>query len=233
MKQFAALASLLVIFACSKEQPEGNVHISGVVDGLKQGTLIIRNDENTQTIDSIVIKGDSNFESHFTLESPQLLHIYLNRGVTTSIDNSLDVFVEPGDLRIETTLDRFYADAKITGSKGHELLQEYKKGNQRYTDQQLELMEKRLTAFKNKTAFDEVSAVEEANKIEARRYLHAINFAINHKDNHIAPFIGLSVRDANLKLLDTLMGSLTPDVAEGKYGKMLKDLIEQRKKAGQ
>lgn len=233
MRTLFFITAALFFSACTKkEKPEGNVHIYGKVAGLKQGAIVIRNDENTKTLDSISISGDESFESHFTLETPQMLHIYLNRGVSNNIDNSLDLFAEPGDIRIETTLDRFYADAKITGSKNHEKYTEFKKINQRYTDQHLELTKKRFEAFKNKTVFDEATAAAEVEKIETRRYLAAINFALNNKDLDVAPFIALTeVGRANLKLLDTVASALPPKVRTAKYGKMLDEFIAMRKAA--
>lgn len=235
MKSFALLAAVLLAASCAqKEVPPGNVHVYGHVQGLKQGAIIIRNDENTKVLDSIPIKGDAHFESHFTLDSPQMLHLYLDRGVSKSLDNSLDIFAEPGDLKIETTLDRFYADAKVSGSKNHAAFLEFRKINQRYIDQQLDMTKQRLEAFKSQTPFDESAAIAESEKIESRRYLAAINFALNHKDLEVAPFIALSeIRSANTKLLDTLMLSLTPSVKASKYGKMLESFITARKAADQ
>lgn len=230
-KNLVTFFLIIAVAACNqKDTPAGNVHIKGRIEGLKQGAIIIRNDENTKTIDSIAIKGDENFESHFTLESAEMLHFFLNRGASNNIDNSLDVFVEPGNLSINTTLDRFYADATVKGSENHEKYQEFRKINQRYTDQQLDLTKKRFDAFKNKTDFNEKEAIEESNRIESRRYLAAINFALNNKTLEVAPFIALSeIRMANINLLDTIMSALDPKVKASKYGKMLDAFIKERK----
>ena len=50
-----------------------------------------------------------------------MLYLFLDRGQTKSIDNSLPFFAEPGNIKIETSLKHFFADAKITGSKNHDL----------------------------------------------------------------------------------------------------------------
>ena len=44
------------------------------------------------------------------------------------MDNELLVFAEPGQMDIQTDLEKFYAKANITGSKNNDLYTEYKKG---------------------------------------------------------------------------------------------------------
>ncbi len=232
MRKLVALFALAAIFACEKKEPAGNLHITGNIAGLKKGTVIIKKMQDTMmiTVDSIAINGNSNFESHSTIDSPQMLYMYLDRGVSNNIDNSLNFFAEPGNIKIETTLDRFYANAKITGSKNHDLLEEFKKVNSRFTDQHLELTAKRLEAFKNKTLFDEADYIEKAKAIESRRYLYAINFAVNHRDKEIAPYIAVfETRLANIKLLEQVRDTLTAEISKSKYGKMLSELISERK----
>ena len=64
-----------------------------------------------------------------------------------------------------------------------------------------------------------------------RRYLYALNFASSNGDNVIAPYIALTeVSDANIKFLDTVASKLTEEVKVSKYGKLLINLISQRKK---
>jgi hypothetical protein len=38
------------------------------------------------------------------------------------LDNNLLFFAEPGDISIETNLENYIADAKVTGSKNQDLL---------------------------------------------------------------------------------------------------------------
>ncbi len=233
MKGIIPFFAILLLASCAKKEPEGNLHITGNIDGLKKGLIAICKMEDTAlvVIDSIRINGDSYFESHSTLDSPQMLYMFLDRGVSRNIDNSLEFFAEPGNINIATTLERFYANAKISGSKNHDLYLEFRKTNSRFTDQQLDLTAKRLEAFKDKTPFDEQAYIDQSNAIESRRNLFAINFAINHKNKEVAPFIAVSeTRRANLKLLQQVLDTLTPEVANSKYGTMLKDLILERRK---
>ena len=169
-------------------------------------------------------------ESELELAEPEMLYIVLDRGVTTTIDNSLLVFAEPGNIDVQTDLQHFYASSKVTGSKNHDLYTDYQKMSSKYKDQLHDLLQVDMNNFKDGKETNSPEMIEKRNTILKKKYLAAINFAINHKDYEIAPFIALSeISDAGIKYLDTINKSLTPKVASSKYGKMLSDYIELRK----
>ncbi|HEU4496753.1 MAG TPA: DUF4369 domain-containing protein [Flavobacterium sp.] len=231
-KLLLSLASLAIISCSREKKAEGNLHITGNIKGLKQGTLYIQKLEDTAlvAIDTIAIKGDSNFESHLKIDSPEMLYLFLDRGETNSIDNNIMFFAEPGKMTISTTLEKFFADAKITGSKNQKLFEDYKKIMSRFKDAQLALTEQKLRAFQFKKEAPADLDEKNADNLK-RRYLFSINFAMNNRDYEIAPYIALAeVSDANLKYLDTINNALAPKVASSKYGKMLAKFIADRKK---
>lgn len=232
-KAFAIVLGLAILAACEKkEELKGNLLLTGDIKGLKKGTLYIQKLEDTSLVvmDSIAIDGNSHFQSDLTLDSPQMLYLFLDRGVTTSIDNSLMIFAEPGAININTTLETFFADAQVNGSKNHDLYEEFRKVNSRFTGQELEITQQRLNAYKDKKFFDEEASKKKLDAIMRKKYLYAVNFAINHRDREIAPFIAVSeIADVNLKFLDTIHKSLTPEVAKSKYGQLLVKLINERK----
>ena len=219
-----AFAALILLVACNKNESKTNLHITGNVKGLKEGTLYIQRyaDSSLVAIDSIKIDGNSAFESNIDLKSPEMLYLYLDRGVTNSLDNNIMFFAEPGAINIDTNLDSFIAGAKITGSKNQELYEEYKKMNSRFTDENLTLIEKKFKALKsnNLKAIDSINALQDSNI--KRKYLFATNFAVNHKDHEVSPYIALAeIYDINIKFLDTIQKSMTPKVANSLYGKKL------------
>ncbi|WP_317163838.1 DUF4369 domain-containing protein [Flavobacterium phycosphaerae] len=184
-------------------------------------------------IDTIKINGDSHFTSEFDLQSPEMLYLFLDRGVTNSLDNNIAFFAEKGKMNIETSLDFFTADVKITGSKNQELYDEYKKVVSRYVDQDLDLIEKKFQAFKDKKTEEVVKIDEEQKNIQKRKYLYTTNFAVNHGDYEVAPYVTLAeIYDINLKYLDTIQKRMSPKVAKSMYGKKLNDFIAERKKEG-
>src|SRR6478609_2570591 len=105
-KTIIALFSILTISACSEKKSDKNLHITGNIKGLKKGTLYIQRIVDTAlvAIDTINIDGDSHFESDIDLKSPEMLYVFLDRGVTNSIDNNLPLFAEAGNINIDTEL---------------------------------------------------------------------------------------------------------------------------------
>jgi hypothetical protein len=86
-------------------------------------------------------------------------------------------------------------------------------------------------AFQNKAFTQADSIAKEQDLVTKRRYLYAVNFALNNKEYEVAPFIALSeIPDVNLKYLDTIQKMMTPKVAKSMYGKKLKDFYKERRK---
>lgn len=224
---------LLTFSACSKKESNGNLHITGNIKGLKKGTLYIQKivDTALMAIDTIEINGDSHFSSDLDIQSPEMYYLFLDRGITNSLDNNLSFFAEAGSINIETSLEYFNSDAKITGSKNQEKYEEYKKIISRFTDENLSLMEKKFNAFKNKNMkmVDSIETLQNLNL--KRRYLFTTNFALNNKDSEVAPYLALSeISDINLKYLDTIQKTMSPKIAQSLYGKKLIQFYKERKK---
>jgi hypothetical protein len=236
MKKSVLLFVAFTLFiACKKEETksDANLHITGNVKGIKQGKLYIQmlQDSTLVVMDSIIFDGKSEFESHLKIDSPEMLYLFLDRGQSNSLDNNLVVFAEPGNISIETSLETFYANALVKGSKNHDLLQDFLKINSRFTNEQLVLLEKEIKATQESNQ-ERIDSIQIANeKLIKRKYLYTINFALTQKDYEVSPYIALSeVHDANLKFLDTIQKSMSPKVANSKYGKMLTKFIEERRK---
>ena len=228
-----AFIAITLLFACSEKKSENNLHLTGNIKGLKKGTLYVQRVANNKLValDTIAIDGNSNFETNINLQSPEMLYLFLDRGVSNSLDNNLLFFAEPGDISIETNLENYIADAKVTGSKNQDLYYEYKKVDKRFQDESLTLIEKKFKAMKNKNESELTSIVAKQETNIKRKYLYATNFAINNKDYEVAPYIALSeIYDINLKYLDTIHKSMSPKVAQSLYGKKLTEYIASIKK---
>ncbi|WP_396154895.1 DUF4369 domain-containing protein [Flavobacterium macrobrachii] len=234
-KSIVLVLSTLFLLSCAEKKSDKNFVLTGNIKGLKEGKLYIQRMKDTTlvAIDSIIISGDSNFKSEFDIQSPEMLYLFLDRGVSNSLDNNIPFFAEQGKMNIETSLDFFTADAKITGSKNHELYEEYKKVMSKFVDKDLELIQKKVMAYKeNKT--DEIAKIEEEqNGILKRKYLYSTNFAVNNGDYEVSPYVALAeIYDINLKYLDTIHKTMTPKVAKSLYGKKLTEYYNERKKSG-
>ena len=93
------------------------------------------------------------------------------------------------------------------------------------------MVEKKFKAYKVGN-LDEVKKIEEAqSSIMKRKYLYTTNFAVNNAKYEVSPYVALvDIYDINLKYLDTIQKSLSPQVAKSLYGKKLNQYISERKK---
>lgn len=231
---FALLIAGGALFtSCNKDSKTGNLTVTGKVDGLKQGKLYLHQVKDTvyAIVDSIVVNGtDSNFKFKLNIDSPEVFFLTLDRGQSKSIDNQLMFFAEPGEMTINTTLAGFYKDAKVTGSKNNDLFNEYIKSRTLIVDKQNDLIVEIFNAEKANNMAKKDSLLAVNRKLLARRYLNAVNFAVVHKDADVSPYIALTeLYDRNIKYLDTIYNSLTPQILKNKYGKDLGEFIKERK----
>lgn len=232
MRNFLVLATVLLSFiSCSTDTEMMN--LTGTVKGLKKGTLLLQKFEDTilVTIDSIQVDGDSDFSFSEKLKSPEIYYLFVKLKDGSLRDDRITFFAENENINIKTNLQNFGSAAVVSGSKNDSLLKKYEKLRQRYVSRNLELIEGN---FKIKNGNRDSLAADLSQKQQAlvsSKYLATINFAINHKDWEVAPYLMLSeAYNANIKYLDTVYNALAPKIKDSKYGKELESFIVNRKK---
>jgi len=228
MKYFLSLAiTCLSIVSCSKS--DKLMHLTGNVDGLKKGTLLLQKIEDTLlvSVDSVMVNGDSDFEFSREIESPEIYYLYVRLKDGTLIDERIPFFAEPGEISIKTSLKNLAVKARIEGSKNQDALNDYKKLLKRYSSRDLDQIESSINALRegNDSLVDAIK--KQRKSLATSKFLMTVNFAINHKEYEVAPFLMLSETYlTNIKYLDTVYQSLTPKIKDSKYGNALESLIK-------
>jgi len=226
------LISFAILASCGTKDTENTMTVTGRVKGLKKGTLYLQHiaDTSLVAIDSLKIEGDGNFTFKTELDSPEIFYLYLNKKDNNDINDRITFFGEPGTITINTNWNTFDTKAKIEGSESHKKLEEYRKVMSRFNTTNLEIMR---AVYDPETPKDSLTqdSIQKASDSNLRRgYLFALNFALNNKESHIAPYIALKeVPDANKIYLDSINNSLSPEVANGKYGRALQEYLEEEK----
>lgn len=229
MKKIIALFAIaLVAFACSSKK-EGNMVVKGQIKGLKKGTLYLQKMKDTLlvSVDSMALLGDDKFILTDNVESPVIYYLTFDGNTT---DKHIMFFGEEGEITINDKIEEFGFNPEVKGSKNQEVMDEYRKINQRFIDQRLDFVKKEVEA---RQAQDEVQLEQveaDYKKMIRRRYLFSTNFAIANADSEAAPYIALSeLYDANIQLLDTINNSLTDKVKSSEYGKRLQKFVDDIK----
>ncbi|MFC2148860.1 DUF4369 domain-containing protein [Bacteroidota bacterium] len=226
------LISFAILASCGTKDTENTMTVTGRVKGLKKGTLYLQHiaDTSLVAIDSLKIEGDGNFTFKTELDSPEIFYLYLNKKDNNDINDRITFFGEPGTITINTNWNTFDTKAKIEGSESHKKLEEYRKVMSRFNTTNLEIMRAVYDPETPKDSLTQDSIQKASDRNLRRGYLFALNFALNNKESHIAPYIALKeVPDANKIYLDSINNSLSPEVANGKYGRALQEYLEEEK----
>ena len=229
MQKLFILLSLCFLYSCGNDVSDKLI-VKGNIKGLKKGIVYLKkaNDTTLVTVDSMVINGNSNFQLQSTINSPEIFYLYLDKN--DNEDNRIVFFGDKGVTEINTSLKRFYYDAKIEGSKQQKVFEEYLSIASKFNNKNLELVKESFDAIKqNDTAL--ISKTEKTYKnFEKRKYLYTVNFAINNRDSEVAPYLALTeLYNANIKLLDMVNDTLTANIKASNYGKELQRFIEKIK----
>lgn len=232
-KKLILALSFAFLASCGGEKTNDNeVLLTGNIKGFKKGKLYIQRVQDTTLValDTITLNGESNFETKIKLDSPEMLYLFLDRGQTNSKDNNLLFFAEPGKMNIDTDLESFLGNAKITGSKNQELYEEYKKMISLFNEEQLILLKAQVLGTKADKNFDATVNKEKQDQLLKRRYLYAANYAVTHADQEVAPYIALTdIYDMQPHFLDSIAKKMTPKVAKSKYGQKFTEFIKKQK----
>ncbi len=213
----------IIVFACS-DKKENTMFVQGEVKNLKKGILYLQKMKDTLavTVDSIALDGVNTFILSDEVESPELYFLSLDK----SPSKQISFFGEKGTITINTKLEKFQFGATINGLTNQQLLDEYNEMKRKFNDKRLDLIK---ADFEVKGSQDSIKIDSVRNLINGlvkRRYYYTTNFAVNHPDNEIAPYLALTeLFDANITLLDTINNTLTPKVKASKYGKKLEAFI--------
>ena len=228
MKKSSVLLVLILVFSCGKT--EHDLTVKGTVKGLKKGTIYLQkiSDTTLLAVDSVSIKGNSNFELHSALETPEMFYLYLDKNDNT--ENRLSFFADKGITEINTTLKGFVLDAKIKGSKQQEVLSEYNKMIKQFNNKSLDLFKAKFDAHQAQKK-DIVDSLQKAyDRNNKSKFLYTLNFGMNHLESEATPYIVLTeMYNANIKALDTVYNNLDEKVLNSKYGLELKKFVDDIK----
>jgi hypothetical protein len=225
MRHFIVCLFILLSVSCEKKQPD--LILSGTIKDLKKGTLYLERfqDSTFQIIDSATFQGDNTFKFELDLPEAEVLFLRLNK--SKDENNALAIFADKGTINVNSTLKNFVLDAKISGSKQQDILEDYLKTLGRFNEKNLDLIKEQLDLASQDSTYI-IAYDEQYNKLIRSKYLYTINFALSHKNSEVAPYLALTeIPDANIKYLDTIYKVLTPEIKESRYGLELKKVLDE------
>lgn len=230
MKRFTAILITLVLFSCGNEEVK-DFTLKGNIEDLKKGTVFLKRQQDSVfvTLDSLEINGNSSFEMHAKLEEPEILFLSLDKNGKE--DDAVVFFADKGVTEINSTLKNFSYNAKVKGSKQQEVLNEYLLMMSKFNDKNLEIIKESLESQMAQDSTKTNQIKKDFDGLLKRKYLYTINFAVNHKDSEVAPYLAISeIPNTSVNFLNQIYEALDDNIKNSKYGTMLKERIEQKNK---
>ena len=235
-KIYQLIILLLLVLGCMSEGKNviDTIEVKGSIEGLRKGTLYLQKIQDSILIDldSIVLKGSPEFSLKAKINSPEIFYLYLDKKDGDTLNDRIRFFGEKGTVKINTLLKTYESSAVISGSENHILLEEYLTFIRKFDQENLKLVKIYFNELRENNASKKLDSIQKKmDNLLLRRYLFTINFASNNSDKEIAPYLMVTeVNDTSIKLLDSVMVKLSPEVKLSKYGKDLQVLIDRRKK---
>ena len=227
MKQIIVILIGSIFFiSCNSEKR--NMLVEGKIKGFQKGTVYLEkiNDTIWVKVDSVILDGTNTFTLYDNVRSPQIYNLTIAES-----NKRIQFFGEKGKISILSDLKTFGYHSKIKGSKNQKIMDAFRETNTKFNNLKLDLMKEKFEAVRDKET-DKLKEIEKKIfNIKRRRYLYTANFAVNHADFEIAPYLALSeIYDANPKILDTIVKSMSTKVRQSMYGKKLITYLEDIKK---
>ena len=235
-KIYQLIIILLLISGCINEDLNDMdiIEVKGSIEGLRKGTLYLQKIQDSILIDldSIVLKGSPEFSLKAKINSPEIFYLYLDKKDGDTLNDRIRFFGEKGTVEINTLLKTYESSAIISGSENHILLEEYLTFIRKFDQENLKLVKIYFNELRENNISEKLDSIQKKmDNLLLRRYLFTLNFASTNYNREIAPYLLLTeVNDTSIKLLDSVMVKLSPEVKISKYGKDLQLLIKKRKK---
>ncbi len=216
----------LFLFSCNSKH--GNMIVKGKINNFQKGKVYLEKMQDTLLVkvDSVTLDGDNHFTLSDAIESPQVYYISISDS-----DKYLQFFGEKGTISVVSNLKTFGYNPLIKGSKNQELYEKYNVNNKKFNNLYLDLIKDKFDAQRDKDTLKLNTVLKKMKSVERRKYLYTINFAANHADFEVAPYLVLTeIPKANPKLLDTIEKAMTSKVKNSLYGKKFVSFLKKANK---
>ena len=226
MKKLLIISFLFILTNC--ENNENNMTVNVKVENFKKGNVYLQkiSDSALINVDSIFVKKNESIIFKYNIDSPELF--YLNLDVS-NIENRIEFFGEKGEINIDTSLEKFNSDFKISGSSIDSTYRDYLSVIKKFNNQKLDLIQ--LSFNLTKTELDD-SLIKVQNQIKSlnkRQYLYNLNYTVSNGNSFISPLIAINEFSESGKIvLDTIKNSMSKQVLESKYGKIFSDIVRNK-----
>ena len=222
MKKILIFFAILIIYSCSDENKRMEVNLT--VEGFKKGKIFLQkvNENQLINVDSAFVNNDKMIKLSYDINSPELFYISID---VSKNDNLLEFFGEKGEISINSKLKNFSSDFQVYNSFNDSVYRIYIDIIKKFNFEELDLIKTSIEMSKRKSNDSLKIIQEEIKKLNKRKTLYSLNFAVNNGNSSVAPLIGINEFSESKVLIDTIIKSLSKKVIDSKYGNDLKSIF--------
>lgn len=198
------------------------------VENFKKGNVYLQkiSDSALINVDSIFVKKNESIILKYNIDSPELF--YLNLDVS-NIENRIEFFGEKGEINIDTSLEKFNSDFKISGSSSDSIYRDYLSVIKKFNNQKLDLIQLSFNLTKTELNDSLIKVQNQIKLLNKRQYLYNLNYTVSNGNSFISPLIAINEFSESDKIvLDTIKNSMSKQVLESKYGKIFSDIVKNK-----
>ena len=198
------------------------------VENFKKGNIYLQkiSDSALINVDSIFVKKNESIILKYNIDSPELF--YLNLDVS-DIDNRIEFFGEKGEINIDTSLEKFNSDFKISGSSIDSLYRNYLSVIKKFNNRKLDLIQLSFNLSKTELEDSLIKVQNQIKSLDKRQYLYNLNYTVSNGNSFISPLVAINEFSESGKIvLDTIKNSMSKRVLKSKYGKIFSDIVKNK-----
>ena len=204
---------LIILTSCSSEKE--NLIIEGKISGVKNSKIYLSFVEEGKIIDSVNII-DGKFKLQTYIDATREMSIILG---DKNSENKFDFISEPTNILFTSSKDKFVFNGKIQNSKLYSDYKNLKNQINRFEEKDLEMLAKQIgiSVKGDQNKYDSIN--NQRFKLNQRKILFIVNYAMNNASNPVSAFISYKYRDnINKKYLEKIYENLSEEIKNSFYG---------------
>ena len=207
---------LIILTSCSSEKE--NLIIEGKISGVNNSKIYLSSVEEGKIIDSVnIINGKFKLQTY--IDSSREMSIILG---DKNSENKFDFISEPTNILFTSSKDKFVFNGKIQNSKLYSDYKNLKNQINRFEEKDLEMLAEQIeiSVKGDQNKYDSIN--DQRLKLNQRKILFIVNYAMNNASNPVSAFISYKYREnINKKYLEKIYENLSEEIKNSFYGDKL------------
>ena len=207
---------LIILTSCSSEKE--NLIIEGEISGVKNSKIYLSSADKVEILDSVnIINGKFTLKTY--VDSTKEMSMILG---DKNSENKFDFISEPAHILFKSSKDKFVFNGKIQNSKLYIDYKNLKNQINRFDEKDLEMLAEQIeiSVKGNPNKYDSIN--EQRLKLNQRKILFIVNYAMNNKTSPLSAFISYKYRNSiSDDYLKKIFENLSDEIKGSYYGAKL------------